>query len=331
MPFSCLITGATGFVGGHVAEACVARRMNVHAIVRPGSDTKLLEELGVTLHRGDLTDAGVVRQALEGVEVVVHCVAKVGDWGPVEDYRAVNVEALRGLLDACKGRAMERFVHMSTLGVYPARHHHGTDESEPLPGNHMDGYTQTKVEAERLVLAYERGLGVPVVVLRPGFVYGPRDRTVMPKLIDNLRQRRVRWIGGGKGAMNTIYIQNLVDAVLLAIHNHNAVGQVYNLTDGEFVSKRRFIEAIVAGLELPKPPPRSVPIWLARMVAAVMERRARRTGATQAPLLTQARLKFLGLNLDFSIEKAKRELGYKPRYTFEEGMRATIAWYRQNA
>jgi nucleoside-diphosphate-sugar epimerase len=330
MPLTCLITGATGFVGGHLAEACAARRMNVHAIVRPGSNTKLLDELGVTLHRGDLGDPGVIRQALEGVEVVLHCAAKVGDWGPVEEYRAVNIDALRRLLDACKGRAMERFVHMSSLGVYAARHHHGTDESEPLPLNHMDGYTQSKVEAERLALEYERGLGVPVVVLRPGFVYGPRDRIVMPQLIEGLRQRRVRWIGGGKGAMNTIYVHNLVDAVLLAINNRNAVGQVYNLTDGELVSKRRFIETLVAGLDLPKPSPLSVPLWLARVLAGMMERRARRKGATTAPLLTQARVKFLGLNLDFSIEKAKRELGYRPRYTFDEGMRATIAWYRQN-
>jgi 2-alkyl-3-oxoalkanoate reductase len=331
MPRSCLITGATGFVGSHVTEACIARGIHVRALVRPGSDTRLLEKVGVTLQRGDLTDATAVRQAVEGIDAIVHCAAKVGDWGAVEEYRAANVEALRQLLDACSGRPLQRFVHMSSLGVYPARHHHGTDEREPLPVSHMDGYTQSKVEAEQLALDYQCRHGVPVVVLRPGFVYGPRDRWVMPNLVENLRQRRVRWLGGGRGAMNTIYVANLIDAIFLALENPNAVGQVYNLTDGELVSKRRFIEGLVKELDLPKPPPLSVPIWLARIVARLMEKRARRRNSPTPPLLTQARVKFLGLNLDFSIEKAKRELGYRPRFTFDQGLQETIAWLRQSA
>jgi nucleoside-diphosphate-sugar epimerase len=329
MPQSCLITGATGFVGGHLAEACVARGMRVNALARAGSDVGLFEKMGVRLYRGNLTDSFVVRQALEGVDAVVHCAAKVGDWGPVEEFRAVNVDALRQLLDACIGRPIQRFVYLSSLGVYPARNHYGTDESEPLPASHMDGYTQTKVEAERLVLEYHRQHVIPVVVLRPGFVYGPRDRTVLPTLIENLKERRVRWIGGGKGALNTIYVDNLVDAIFLALEKPNAVGQVYNLTDGEKVSKRRFIEALVKGLDLPNPPLLGAPIWLARMLAHIMEKLARRRGSPTAPLLTQARVKFLGLNLDFSIEKAKRELGYQPRVTFDQGMEKTIASVRQ--
>src|SRR5207237_9769415 len=125
-------------VGGHGAEACARRGHAVSAIVRPESNVILLEKLGATLYRGDLSDPDTVGQALDGVEVVVHCAAKVGDRGPVEEYRAVNVEALRGLLEACRGRHLQRFVHMSSLGVYEARHHYGTDESEPLPAEHID-------------------------------------------------------------------------------------------------------------------------------------------------------------------------------------------------
>jgi nucleoside-diphosphate-sugar epimerase len=272
----------------------------------------------------------LVRRAVDDINAVVHCAAKVGDWGPVEEYRAANVEGLRHVLDACKGTAVERFVYLSTLGVYAARDHHGTDETEPLPETHIDGYTQSKVEAEKLALRYYREFEVPVVVLRPGFVYGPRDRTVLPNLIENLRQRKVRWIGRGKGAMNTIFVENLVDAILLAINNPDAVGMIFNLTDGELVTKRRFIEALVHGLDLPEPSRGSVPLWLARFLAKFIEGRARKKGAAKAPILTQARLKFLGQNLDFSIEKAKRELGYNPHMSFEEGMRRTVAWYGQN-
>ena len=324
------ITGATGFVGGHLTEACAARGFTVSTIARPNSDTSLLEQMRVTVHRGDLADASLVAKALGGADVVVHCAAKVGDWGPVEEYRAVNVEALRGLLEACKGKKLDRFVQMSSLGVYAGRHHYGTDESEPLPERHMDGYTQTKVEAEKLAMEYHRAHGIPVVVLRPGFVYGPRDRTVLTRLIKLLRAGEVRYLGSAEAALNTIYVGNLVDAVFLAVEQPQAIGQIFNLTDGERVSKRRFIEAIAEGMGIEKPS-RSVPLWLARILAWAMERKARRTGAAEAPRLTQARIKFLGLNLDFSIEKAKRELGYKPRVSFDKGMKETMAWQRQMA
>ena len=324
----CLITGATGFVGSHLAEACLERGLTVRALARPGADTRLLEAKGALVCRGDLVDPGSLPAALEGVGVVFHCAARVGDWGPPEEYRAVNVEGLRNLLEACKGRPLRRLVYFSSLGVYAARHHHGTDETEPLPKKHIDGYTQSKVEAEQLALHYQREHGVPVVVLRPGFIYGPRDRTVVPRLVDNLRKGLVRYLGNGEQALNTIYVGNLVEAALLAVEKDRAVGRVYNLTDGARVSKRRFIEGIANGLGVP-PPTRTVPLWLARLAAYFMETTARRRGDSQPPRLTQGRLKFLGLNLDFSIERARRELGYTPRFTFEQGLAQTIAWYRQ--
>jgi nucleoside-diphosphate-sugar epimerase len=326
---TCLITGATGFVGGHLAEACVGRGYRVRALARARSDASLLERLGVEVHRGDLADADSLPAALDGVEVVFHTAAKVGDWGPVEEYRAVNVGGLRHLLERCKGRpSLGRFVHFSSLGVYAARHHHGTDESEPLPTRHLDGYTQTKVESEHLALAYHRDHAVPVVVLRPGFVYGPRDRTVLPKLVENLRAGVVRYLGDGGQALNTIYVANLVEAALLAAEKENVVGRVYNLTDGERVSKRRFIEGICDGLGIARPR-RSVPLWLARVAAYLMETAARKRGGATPPRLTQARLKFLGLNLDFSIERARRELGYAPRVGFDEGLARTLAWFKE--
>jgi nucleoside-diphosphate-sugar epimerase len=326
-----LITGATGFVGGHVAEACVARRYAVSTIARQSSDTALLDRLGTTIYRGDLTDPEVVRKAVQDAEVIVHCAAKVGDWGPIEDYRKVNVEALRLLLEASKGQGLERFVHVSSLGVYPLRHHHGTDESYPLPARHKDAYTQTKVEAEQLALRYHRDFGVPVAVLRPGFVYGPRDRLVMPKIIENLRNGQLRYLGNnGQNALNAIYVENLVEAVFLAVDNPSSVGEVFNLGDGESVSKRRFIEAIASALKVP-PPQRALKLWQARVLCFLMEGTARLRRAKEAPRLTQAKLKFLGMNLDFSIDKAKRVLGYRPRVGFERGMQETMAWYHQNS
>jgi nucleoside-diphosphate-sugar epimerase len=324
-----LITGATGFVGGHVAEACVARGYQVSALARRGSDTALLRSWGVAVHEGDFGATELVRPVVADADVVVHCAAKIGDWGPVEEYRQVNVEGLRGLLDACKGQALTRFVHMSSLGVYAPRHHYGTDETEPIPSHHREGYAQSKVEAEQLALRYSRDFGVPVVVLRPGFVYGPRDRTVLPRLIDNLRRGTVRYPGArGARALNTIFVGNLVQAVFLAAERDEAVGQVYNLTDGEFVSKRHFVETVADAMSLPYPT-RTPPLWLAWLVTWCSEALARLRGAKEAPPFNFTRLKFMGLNLDFSIEKAKRELGYSPRISFAEGMAETLAWYKK--
>jgi nucleoside-diphosphate-sugar epimerase len=322
-----LITGATGFAGGHVAEACVKRGIHVVTLARGTSDTSLLDKLGVEIVRGDLTDAPAIRKAAEGADVVIHCAAKVGDWGPVDEYREINVEGTRRLLEAVRDKPLKRFVHLSSLGVYEARDHFGTDETVPPPDRHMDGYTQSKVEAEKLVLEYQRRDRIPVVVLRPGFIYGSRDRTVLPRLIDNLRHKRVRYLGSGEQAMNTIYVGNLVDAVFLAIDKPNAVGQVFNLTDDELVSKRRFLDTIadLAGLERPQG---AVPLRVAKIAAWLMENIARLRGAKHAPRLTRARIKFLGLNLGFSVEKAKRELGYQPRVRFDEGIREAMTWWK---
>jgi nucleoside-diphosphate-sugar epimerase len=219
---------------------------------------------------------------------------------------------------------------MSSLGVYEARHHYGTDEREPPPDEHIDGYTQTKVEAEKLALQFQRSYAVPVIVLRPGFVYGPRDRTVMPQLIKRLAAGKVHYLGGDQRVLNTIYVGNLVEAVFRAVESPDAVGQVYNLTDGERVTRQRFFEAVCGGLNLPTPHQR-LPRWLAGLAVKFLRWQGQwATRRGRKALLPPARYKFLLLNLEFSIEKAKRELGYRPPFTFEQGMAETIAWYKQN-
>ncbi len=302
----------------------------MRALARAGAETSFLESLGASIIRGDLSEPETLRSAVEGMDVIVHCAAKVGDWGHVDEYRKVNVEGLRALFDSVLNRPLHRFVHVSTLGVYEARHHHATDETEPLPDKHIDGYTQSKVEAERLALQYFRKQKIPVTILRPGFVYGSRDRMMLPRLANRLRERSVIYIARGKYALNTTYVGNLADSVGLAIDNPNAVGEVFNITDGEFISKRTFFEAVADGLGLKRPrliP--SVPIWLARMMANWRESKFRRENRPHPPRITQAQLKFAGLNLDFSIAKARTKLGYSPRVLFQEGMKQATEWYKK--
>ena len=328
---TCLITGAGGLVGSSLAEACVKRGYKVKALIRSGSDGSFLEKLGVEVVRGDLQDKSLPIEATQGVDTVFHCAAKVGDWGSVDSYRQVNVEGLRKLLDSLNPAQLYKFVHFSSLGVYEARHHHQTDESTPPPDQHFDGYTQSKMESEKLALQYHKDKGYPIVVLRPGFIYGPRDRTVLPRLMEKLKTKEVKYIGSSSYAMNNIFVGNLVQAAFLALDNSNAVGQVFNLTDGEKVSKKRFITTIAKGMNLPTPFFLPVPLWLVKLIASSMEKKALKRGALEAPKITKANIKFLGLNLDFSIEKAKRILGYAPTKTFDEGMAETLNWYKNKS
>ena len=318
------ITGATGLVGSHVAEEAIARGHKVKALVRNSSDTRWLDTLGVEKVSGDLEDAAALENGVAGADWVINCAAKVGDWGSLEEFRRLNVGAFKLLLDAAVDAKTERFVHVSSLGVYEGRDHFGSDENVPVAAESLDAYTRSKVEAEALAREYYRDQHLPVSIVRPGFIYGPRDRTVLPKLLNVLKNKRFFFFGSGEQALNCIYVKNLVQAIFLAAEVPGAVGEVFNVTDGARVSKCDFVNR-VADLSGIKRPTRKIPLWLAWTLAVLMERRAKRLKSDVPPLVNKARYKFLGLNLDFSTEKARRVLGYNPKYTTDQGLAEAIA------
>ncbi len=321
------VTGGTGLVGSHAIEEALRRGHRVRALVRSSSDTRLLDSWGVEKIAGDLSDPDALRRGVDGADWVFNCAAKVGDWGTLEEFRALNVDALRLLLGAATAAKVDRFVHVSSLGVYEGRDHFGTDETTPPAADSLDAYTRSKTEAEMLALSYFKSRHLPVAIVRPGFIYGERDRTVLPKLLTNLRNGRFAYFGSGEQALNCIYVKNLVHAIFLAAEVPAAVGEVFNVTDGARVSKRQFVGRVaeLAGL---KPPRRRIPLWLARFLANAMERRAKRKGATEPPLVNKARYKFLGLNLDYSIDKARKVLGYDPPFTTDQGLSAAMGGFR---
>ncbi len=323
-PKTIFITGATGLVGSHVVEEALARGHQVRALVRASSDTAWLDRQCVEKVEGDLADIEALKKGVEGVDWVINCAAKVGDWGKLEDFRKLNVEAFGKLLEVACEAKVERFVHVSSLGVYEGRDHFGTDETTPPAANALDGYTRSKVEAEALALKFRTERGLPVSIVRPGFIYGPRDRTVLPKLIHALRIGTMTYFGSGDQSLNCVYVKNLVQAIFLAAEVPGAIGEVFNVTDGGRVSKRDFISAVAEEIGV-KPPTRSIPLWLAWTLAVVMERVATLRGSTVPPLVNKARYKFLGLNLDYSIEKARRVLGYEPAVSTRDAIRITLA------
>lgn len=319
-----LVTGATGLVGSHFAETARHRGWNVRAICRPASDTMLLSDLGIEVVEGAMEDADTLRNACDGVTLIVHCAAKVGDWGPTEEYRKVNVDGTRNLIEAAlAGGGLKRWVQISSLGVYSGTDHYGTDESIPPNTAGIDGYTLTKVESELLVAGYVRDQKLPGVILRPGFIYGPRDRTVMPRLYERLQSGKFAYLGNTDKLMNNTYVGNLCEAIMLAIDNDGVIGEIFNIRDPRAVSKKEFIETIcaVAGFDKPR---KVVPLHVARFLSWHLETLWKLMGRKQAPLVNSARIKFLGRNLDFSIEKATRVLDYRPSRDFQEAMTATV-------
>ncbi len=323
------ITGATGLVGGHAAEEALRRGHRVRALVRPTSDTRWLDQWGVEMIVGDLEDRNAIRAGIAGADWIFNCTAKVGDWGTLAEFRRLNVGALRLLLDEASAARIERLVHVSSLGVYEGRDHHGTDETVPPAANSLDAYTRSKTEAEALVLEYCRERGLRATIVRPGFIYGERDRTVLPKLLLNLRRGSFAYFGSGEQLLNCIYVKNLVHGIFLAAEHRDAVGEVFNLTDGQRITKKQFVGTVaeLAGLRAPS---RHIPLGLARFLANLVERIAKFRGAKNPPIINKAHYKFLGLNLDYSIDKARRVLGYQPPYSFEQGIELAMAEHRRS-
>ncbi|QDV50512.1 NAD-dependent epimerase/dehydratase family protein [Gimesia fumaroli] len=321
-----LVTGGTGLVGSRVIQRALESGIPTKAMVRSPAEAEFLAEQGAELIEADLTDYKTLKEVLRGVTIVVHTAAKVGDWGPVDEYRKTNVGGLESLLTALEEQCLiKHFIHISSLGVYEARDHFGTDETESPHTAGIDGYTLSKIEAEQLLQKHS----LPYTILRPGFIYGPRDRTVLPRILERLKSGQFAYLGSPENLMNNTYVEHLVDAIFLALFNEEALNQIYNVTDITLVSKREFISTIAELAQYPIPQ-KVVPLPIARNLARVLEGLWRFLGKKQAPILSQARIKFLGLNLDFSTQKAQQELDYHPEKSFQQAMTETIDWFREN-
>ncbi len=318
-----LVTGATGLVGSHLARRAAAAGYEVHAVVRPSSDRRLLDGVPVHYVEADLAQPETLDAALAEADIVVHSAAHVGDWGPAELYRAINVVALEHMVHAAQrhGR-LRRWIQISSLGVYPARHHYGTDETTPPDLVGLDGYTRTKAEADVLLGHHVREHGFPVVTLRPGFIYGEGSRHSLERLIDKIERGKMRMFGRGDCVLNNTCVHNLVDAIMLSIDKPDILGETFNIRDERLVTREEFIYTICDYLG--KPYPRRLPEWLMWALVGPVEWQARLRGMTRPPLLTRATMKFMTLNLDFSIAKAKCVLGYQPRVDFQDGIRPAL-------
>ena len=324
-----LITGATGFIGSSLARRLSESGRRVRCLVRPAADTSVLAGLPVELATGTLEDAGSLHGAAAGCERIVHCAALVSDWATVQEIRRVNVTGTRNVLAAVARAGVGRFVHISTTDVYGHPGGGPLDERR-APGGFANWYAQTKLEAERVLHLAPRG--TETVILRPATVYGPGSRELVGEIARAIEAGHMMLVDRGRAVAGLCYIENLLDAIELALAAEHAPGETFNLTDGLPVTWARFARDLAEGLEAP-PARLSLPYPVAAAVALALEqgyRLARRTtGIELRALLSRQAVQVLGRDQSFSAAKAEAVLGWRPRVGYEEGMRATLAWLEQ--
>ena len=318
-----LVTGATGCVGSHVCLRAHALGLPVRGLVRLSSEADWLRHRGIPVETADLASSDPLAEAIAGVTRVAHCAARLGLGQPL-DYRQLHVNGLRRLLEAlARQGTVRQFVLLSSLGVHALRDHHGTDETVSPAERGLGACLETLVEAEQVALEWGVTQGVAVTVLRPGLIYGPRERWVLPQLLQRLREQSFRFLGPGTQQLSNTGVDNLTTALFTALDAPQAAGQIYHITDDPVVTQLEFIGTICQLAGYPEPRA-ALPLAWARL-APRLPRWLRPNDEGDE---TAAELRLLGWNRGFSIDKARRELGYRPAVPFAEGMRQTIDWYR---
>lgn len=306
------VTGGSGFVGGHVIEGLTARGHAVSAMARSDRSAAAVQAFGARPVRCSLDD--VAGDHLRGCDAVVHAAAFVEEWGTREQFWQGNVTGTERMLDAARAAGVATFVHIGTeAALFDGHPLEGIDEAAPYPERQRFLYSETKAEAERRVLAAE---GLRAISVRPRLVWGPRDASVLPVVLRMVDTGRYAWIDGGRARTSTTHVLNLVEGVRLALERGRG-GEAYFVSDGEDTTLRDFLGALIAS-QGRTVPDRSVPSWVARPTASLLEWIARLTG--KPPQLTRFAAAMMGSTVTVRIDKARRELGYAPVVSVAEGI-----------
>ena len=323
---TALVTGATGFIGGHLARRLqLDEGVQVRALVRSVAKAEPLAELGMEIVPGDITDPASVREAMRGVDIVFHAAAWADEQGDRDAVWAVNVEGAQHMLDAAVEEKVSRFVHLSSCAVYGSPQRMDVDETTP-PRRTGRVYHDSKIAAEERVFAAYRQHGLPVVVARPSQVYGPGSPQFTIRVIEAVKAGKVILVDGGRHYMKPVYIDNLIDALVLCARVDDAVGQALNITDGGPITWKTFFEAYGRMVGVDHFP--SAPYPLAYAYAFFKEGMSKLTGKRSS--INREVVKTFRSHNSFSNAKARRLLGWEPAVDFDEGMRRTERWLREH-
>lgn len=306
------VTGGSGFLGKRLIAALVARGASVAAMARSDAAVAAVTAAGARAVRGDLADRDGITAAMRGCDTVFHAAAHVDPHGPLATSMAINVGGTENALAAARAAAVKRFVHIGTEAVLAdGKPIVRADEKVPRAYRPAGPYPFTKGLAEAAVLD-ANGEGLETVVVRPRFIWGKGDTSVLPQIVAAVKRGRFGWLGGGRYLTSTCHVDNVVEGALLAAERGKP-GEIYFLTDGPPVEFRDFVTRLLATQGLDVSHVREVPLWLARLIAGA-------TGWMKHPPLTRTALALVGHEVTVDDSKARRELGYQARTTIDAGL-----------
>jgi nucleoside-diphosphate-sugar epimerase len=316
-PETAFVTGGSGFIGGALIERLVGDGSRVRALARSDAAAATVEALGAEAVRGELGDRDSLAAGAAGCATAFHLAAHLGEWGPWEDFERGNVEGTRNALAACEEAGVRRFVHCGTEAALmagdPLVH---VDETAPLRPDSRAPYPATKAKAELAVREASRE-GFETVAMRPRFVWGKGDTTLLPEMVKTVEAGKFAWVGGGRNVTDTAHVDNVVEGLLLCAEKGRA-GEAYFITDGEPVVFREFVTEMLRtqGVE---PPDRSLPAWTAAPLAGLCELLWKLPLPGEPPM-TKFRSWILTQECTIEIGKARAELGYRPLVSHEQGL-----------
>ncbi|MEM1509318.1 MAG: NAD-dependent epimerase/dehydratase family protein [Thermofilaceae archaeon] len=325
-----LVTGASGFLGGHLSEELISRGYSVRALVRRTSDTRLLRELGVELVVGDVTRPETLGPATKGVDSVVHLAAYYTFFGKKGLYELVNVKGTEWTARAALDNGVKRFIYCSsTEAIGPVKNPPG-DEYAPL--NPQFEYGKSKARAEKTVESLA-GNGLEYTIIRPSGIYGPRNVDdvsywFITSYVKGGLASKVK-IGSGENLVQFAHVKDIVQGFVLALEKDVAVNQVYIISEDKWYTYNQVYQ-ILHEISRKGPPRVRLPPAFAKLLLAPLELYDLATGEGNLMHRT-ALVDSVTTDRAYSVEKAKRELGYKPKYDLRNGLSETIEWYREHS
>jgi len=317
MPIA-FVTGGSGFIGGALIERLRAEGWDIRALARSQAAEQKVRERGAVPVPGDLENEAMMREGATGAEVAFHAAAKVEDWGDPDEFERLNVRGTANVIAACRSAGVRRLVHVGTEAALMAGDPLvNVDETAPLRPDSPALYSSSKAKAEQLVRA-ANGDGLETVVIRPRFVWGHGDTTLLPAMVELVRAGRFRWVGGGGNLTATTHVDNAVEGLWLGATKAEP-GSVYFVTDGEPVVFREFVSRLLETQGV-TPPTGSVPTPAARIAAGAAERIWRLLRRSGPPPLTRFAVWVSSQECTIDTGRAERELGYRPVTSREQGL-----------
>lgn len=335
---TALVTGATGFVGRRVVEDLLLAGGRVRALVRDPGAAAGLRESGAEIVLGDARDVEVMRRAMRGVDTTYHCAAAIGQpprlfaW----DIHRLNMSAARALFEAAHAERSGRVVLLSTVNVFGTRNLDNATEDLPLRSS-KDALADVKISIEKLARHYEQQHGIDVTIVRPGLIYGPRDRVNLPRIIGALSKRSFAYIGSRDNVVPIVHVADVARAMMLAGRTPAARGRAYNITDGGRTTIGEFIDYLCHLLGCPRPTTvlpyaagEAVCLFIDLAIATGLGPFLARAGIYRdPPLLARNSLRFLGTSRSFNLRRAREELGYEPTVDYREGLADAVRWLKE--